>query len=355
MISYLIVISISALLMIIALPIVRELAIRLGLVDKPNLARKSHAEAVPLIGGILIYMTTVSCLILGKPILEIDNQHWLIFGLATFLLFLGVMDDRFDVRASYKLCIQICCAILLYLNGISIASLHGAFGVFALTPILDLALTLLVVVGVTNACNLIDGIDGLAGAFFVLAFAWLAYLFYEQGYLSNAMISLSLVSGLMLFLKYNISPKKKIFLGDGGTLFLGFILISFSIQYLSKYNVDAVLNWKMVSVPSILLIPVLDSARVYLFRLFNGKSPFKADRTHLHHLLIGLCANPVDCVKWILGLVVLHFVLFESMCHISSIEWATVSAILFFALNIWCLIQVEQYRKSNNIIEAMDR
>ena len=209
------------------------------------------------------------------------------------------------------------------------------------------ALTIIVITGVVNAFNLMDGVDGLVGGLSLLGFTmfFIASIFYDNYILGK--ISVIFIGAIIGFLKYNLS-KKKIFMGDAGSLFLGFILVTLGIQFMEKQRVsqDYGYAYGFLILLSFFSIPVLDSLRVYVGRMKRGNSPFKADKSHLHHLLLvaGLTHKKIS-IFVVLFCLILFFIGFGLISFFSTtliivaimtLFWAIVKLLLMIAnLNEW--------------------
>ncbi|MCU0437636.1 MAG: undecaprenyl/decaprenyl-phosphate alpha-N-acetylglucosaminyl 1-phosphate transferase [Raineya sp.] len=277
----------SLIFVIIITPLLRKMAIQVNLVDKPNI-RKIHHQNTPLIGGISIWIaSTITIVIAMLSWQEFLKIKWLWIG-GTILLFVGVLDDKNDIRASLKLAIQLLLAHFTFMQGIRITSLHGIFGIDTIPEEIQYILTIVVVTGVVNAFNLMDGIDGLAAGLAIIGlivFTWLAWITGNQLLMT---LYLSLIGALIGFLKYNFSKTKKIFMGDAGSLFLGFLLVVSAMILIQSAQKTEKITTVLPSVIGVLFLPVFDSLRVYRARIKQGKSPFKADKTHFHHLVLSL-------------------------------------------------------------------
>lgn len=276
---------VALLLTFILTPIFRKLAFRFQLVDSPN-QRKVHHAPIPLVGGLSIFFATTLTLLLAMPfeheILDFNN----IFIAAFILLLMGVIDDRFDLRASIKLAIQLILAHYIYGQGIKIESLHGFLGIYHLSPWVQYVLTIAVIAGVVNAFNLMDGIDGLAAGLAILGFGVFSAFSFMLGQQSIALVFLAIIGSLIAFLRFNLSKKQKVFMGDAGSLVLGFILVVSGISLLQSSQNSQLQTWISVGVIAVLFVPVMDALRVFRRRAKSGKSPFHADKTHLHHLVL---------------------------------------------------------------------
>ena len=290
----------------------KVLAVKIRLVDTPN-DRKLHKGSIPLIGGILIF---ISILITNLLLNTINNDlSWFLnyFVAGGLLLFIGVIDDRLDVRATVKLLIQLVLAAFAFYNGVRVESLNGVFGIYELPVIAQFFITVLGITGFINAFNLLDGVDGLASAYAFLTFAVFLILNSWIGNYHEALLHISICSALLIFLKFNLGSRiRKIFLGDAGSLFLGFSIVISGIQLMCNDSV-ATNSFNFSLVLCLLLVPLLDSIRVYLYRINRGRSPFKADRTHVHHLLVEAGVKPshatIIIISYVLFMIIVSFLL----------------------------------------------
>ena len=259
----------------------------MNLVDNPS-ERKTHSHPVPLIGGIAIILASGMALIIYPEFwIYIGQYNALVVG-SLLLLLIGVIDDKMDVRPILRLIIQIAIAHFVFDSGIRIDSMYGVFGVYELPVIAQYFLTMLVIVGTINAFNLMDGIDGLAAGLAIiglLAYSYIAILAHKE---FLVVLFVSLIGALIAFLRYNLSKKNKIFMGDAGSLVLGFILVVSGIILLQSTKGTSNISVSLAVVISVLALPVADSLRVYRKRIKQGYSPFRADRTHLHHMVLFL-------------------------------------------------------------------
>jgi UDP-GlcNAc:undecaprenyl-phosphate/decaprenyl-phosphate GlcNAc-1-phosphate transferase len=311
------------------IPALREVAIKINLVDKPNL-RKLHSRPVPLVGGLGIFVASSLALSLALP-LEADVVVFKnAYIAAAILLLMGVVDDRFDLKASLKLAIQLLLAHYMYSQGIKIESLHGFWGVYALDPSMQYALTVVVIAGAVNAFNLMDGIDGLAAGLAIagfVVFSLLAILNNQQG---MALVFLTCIGALIAFLRFNLSKSQKIFMGDAGSLTLGFVLVVTGIKLLQTAQDTDRASLTTLGVVAVLLVPVFDALRVFRRRMKSGKSPFSADKTHLHHLVLstGLKhrAASLSIVGLIAGVISFGYICFQ----VKGLTLAIVAMLLLF-------------------------
>lgn len=310
---------ISAILAGIIIPKILLIAFRKRLFDEPD-ERKIHTAAVPRLGGIAFMPSIIFslCFVIGIEVLlgsEWAHLHFglsldehgpearaqlasrflpLSFGLCAIMVMylVGIADDLIGVRYSAKFIAQIIAACLLALGGVRIDNLHGMFGIYELPWPLAWGLTMLLVVYITNAINLIDGIDGLASGLSGIAMAFYGFAFLSAGYWIYALLAFAGLGTLVPFFYYNVfgNPvmQKKIFMGDTGALTIGILLSFLAIK--TTYIIDGgiIASNIMVVAFAPLAIPCMDVLRVFMHRILRGKSPFLPDKTHIHHKLLAL-------------------------------------------------------------------
>jgi UDP-GlcNAc:undecaprenyl-phosphate GlcNAc-1-phosphate transferase len=291
-------------LIAIQLPLLIALFHRFQLLDQPD-ERKAHKKAIPAIGGIAIGLTMIE-LSLGFSLFRdfwIDNYA---IGVPLVVLMItGFWDDQRNLSSGVRFLVQLGCSLFLVYNGVSINNLGGMLGFSELPFWFDALLTVLTVAGVTNAFNLIDGIDGLAGGIAfsnLIVFALIGYL---SGYTGFMAVSITWAALVLVFLFYNWSPAK-VFMGDGGSLVFGFFFISMGLSIREE---TIVADWLSSSssiaiISALLIVPVTDTLRVFAFRISQGKSPYSADRNHLHHWII---RNRISHKIATLRILMLHF------------------------------------------------
>lgn len=272
-------------LSICIIPLMTIIAEKCKLVDIPN-ARKVHQKAIPLIGGLVIGV--IVALLAGLSSLKELKDISPIIITSYVMLLVGTLDDKTDIKAIYKLGIQICVSIIIASSGVRITSLYGLFGIYEINVYAQYLITVLVIAAAVNAFNLIDGIDGLAGSVAGIGFILLlAVTVIEKNYGLTKLVIL-FIGGIAAFLRYNFSNKNKVFLGNSGSLFLGYFLVSIGI-YITKFDHAASgFAYGLFFLLFVFTIPMIDSVRVYIDRVLMGKSPFKADKSHIHHYLLQL-------------------------------------------------------------------
>jgi UDP-GlcNAc:undecaprenyl-phosphate/decaprenyl-phosphate GlcNAc-1-phosphate transferase len=269
--------------MIVMPPLIR-LIYRFKLFDLPDL-RKEHITPIPTMGGIA---SCAGMLFACGLWFQFSRDNFIIsFFFSIAVLFaIGMMDDLKNLSARYKFAIQLAVALLIAFSGVRISNFNGLFGLYELPVAAQYTFTILAITGITNAFNLIDGIDGLAGGLGFMSLVILGLFLTLSGESNTAIIAFALGGGLLGFLYYNFNPAR-IFMGDTGSLVLGFVISVLCIKLiqLNSGTSNAVLPHAPVFVLSIVAIPVFDTLRVFSIRIWQGKSPFTPDKNHIHHLL----------------------------------------------------------------------
>ncbi len=238
-------------------------------------SRKIHKGSVPLIGGILIYLSSFFTILLSP--ITVDNTMMIVFYISSLLVLVGAYDDIYNLSPYKRLIIQILTIGLIINAGLSISELKSNTFTIDL-GIVGYVFTFFCLVAIINAFNFIDGIDGLCSISFLIPVLYL-YFTLNETLANNLLILLSI--NVIFFLIFNLGlfPNKKIFLGDSGSTFLGFIL-GFYLVYLSKNNyIDSFF------VPWLIALPIFDLLRVIIFRLKNKLNPAEPDLIHVHHIL----------------------------------------------------------------------
>lgn len=267
----------------IAIKLFKPIAIDVGLVDKPN-ARKRHQGQVPLIGGISIFVAVLAASLLWLPN-TLELRMYLIAS--AMMVFIGALDDKYDLRVRIRIVGQIIIAsLMIYGVGGYISNLGNLFGLgdIQLGPI-GIVFTYLAIIVVINAYNMVDGIDGLIGSLSLNTFTAIAILFLmngNQGYLTYPLIlATATLPYLMFNLGYFKKYSKKIFMGDAGSMFIGLSVIW--LLTIGTQGDNA--SFRPVTALWICAIPLMDMLAIVMRRYRKGKSPFKPDRDHLHHIL----------------------------------------------------------------------
>ncbi len=283
----------SGVLSFVLTPPVKRLAYKIGAVDIPKDTRRMHKRPIPRLGGLAIFFAfLVAAVLLGK----MNTQRvWILVG-AVIVVGLGIVDDRKALGAKFKFVVQIfAAAIPVVLGGLRIEVFTNPFvfsdSLYWSVGALSIPITIIWIVAITNAVNLIDGLDGLAvGVSSIASMTMLAVALFI-GEIEIAVILAALAGACVGFMPYNLNPAE-IFMGDTGSTFLGYMLATMSIQGLFK--VYALISF---AVPFLILgLPIFDTGFAMIRRVLSGRSPFSADRGHVHHRLIDMGFNQKQAV-----------------------------------------------------------
>ena len=264
-----------------------------------------HKRAISRLGGVSFFPTILfsCCVVLtlrtltgygisALPAVYILPECLLFISGMTLLYLIGIADDLVGVRYRQKFLIQIFCACLFPVAGLWINDFYGLFGLHAISCWIGIPFTVLSIVFITNAINLIDGIDGLASGLSSVALLVLGVLFIEKGLWVYSMLAFSTVGVLVPFFYYNVfgsaERARKIFMGDTGSLTLGYTLSFLAIKYSQNTESIPVTQGAFVIAFSTLIVPAFDVVRVVIVRIYNGKSPFEPDKNHIHHQFLAM-------------------------------------------------------------------
>ncbi len=272
-----------------AVPVIINICNLKNLMENP-IKRSSHETPTPTFGGIAIFSSTI----ISYMLWNFDDEGFLlhkVFAGLVILFFLGLKDDLYSLDALKKLGSQILVALIVVVGSdLRITSFFGIFGVYQIPYLFSIVFSIFLIVALINSFNLIDGVDGLSGGIAMIASAGFGFWFVLNNQWSLACLAFSLVGSLLAYLRYNFSTTNKIFMGDTGSLVVGFIVSVLAIQYvqLNVFNFGSNAMYRNAPVIAIvlLIVPIFDTLRVFSLRILKGKSPFKADRLHLHHLMI---------------------------------------------------------------------
>ena len=328
--------SVSFIISFLAIPVVLQIAEQKKLFDVPD-ERKVHTLPVASLGGVGIFGGFLLASLLSiQGYINPEFQYF--FAAAIVIFFLGLKDDLMVLSATKKFIGQmIAASILIHLGGIRLESMHGLFGFETLPEAFSLALSYLTIIVVINSFNLIDGVDGLAGTLGTLTMLAFGTYFFAIGQDAYALMAFALAGSLIAFLIFNHSPAK-IFMGDSGSLMIGLVNSIMVIKFISVADSQdvAVPVQSAVAVGfAILIVPLLDTLRVFSVRIFNGQSPFTPDRNHVHHLLLdrGLSHTAVTVI---LTTVNIMFILFAFFAKGMGTTWLmlTMIAIAFSGLGL---------------------
>ena len=315
------------------LPVLIHLANKKNLVDIPD-ERKIHTDPIPRFGGIGIFGGFLFSLLLNASI----NNQFIEFQylLAAFLIifFLGVGDDIMVLSPFKKFIGQLVASFILIFKGhLLISNLHGFLGIQQIPDVLSYLLTYITIIVIVNAINLIDGVDGLAGTLSLISTFLFGSWLYLNGDLAYSLIAFSLFGSILAFLYYNYHPAK-IFMGDAGSMMLGLINAILVIRFINLAPTARILA--VPASPAIgfglLLIPLMDTLRVFCIRLVHGVSPFSPDRNHIHHLFLDKGFSSVQTTFTLATLSLSFSLLFFCMASFNTTVVFSLEAILFFTI-----------------------
>lgn len=272
------------------IPRIRNTTLKLGYTDTPD-ARSSHQNTVPTFGGIAFYISLILTLFMLQK--EYDNAIIITLLVSiSILFFTGFKDDLRNSSPKAKLFGQLLAVSLLMLHSeFYISSLHGLFGIYEMPPIIGVPFSVFLFISIINAYNLIDGIDGLASMVGIVAAFSFGVLFYHLDLYFYTGICVALLSMLFAFLRFNFSTKKKIFMGDTGSLTIGFVLGILGMRLMTlDFETVSLIGIPRSGIPllflTILIVPTFDVSRVIFIRLIKKMSISSPDRNHIHHILI---------------------------------------------------------------------
>ncbi len=281
----------------IVIPLIIAFCRKFGYFDQPN-QRKVHHAAVPRLGGLAFLpsmaMGGVIAILLfyanTYATIDFHISAALMIAGATVVYLMGVMDDLLDLSANLKFFILAAGSAMMPLCNLQIDDLYGLFGLGALPLWVAYPLTVLVIMTIVNAINLIDGIDGLASGISIICLVALTYLFYDLRMSVFMMLSSALLGSVAMFFCFNVFGRVgqlKIFMGDAGSLILGYVLSYLGIKYMMTAEQDIYTDLNPILIPySLFIVPVFDLVRVAVTRLLDGQPMFKADQRHIHHVLM---------------------------------------------------------------------
>ncbi|MBC5732025.1 undecaprenyl/decaprenyl-phosphate alpha-N-acetylglucosaminyl 1-phosphate transferase [Pseudoflavonifractor sp. DSM 107456] len=283
---------------LITTPIVKSLAQKWGAVDVPKDGRRMHDHPIPRMGGLAIFLGFLLSVILFIPFVQTDGLGMQLQGMllgAVIIVVLGILDDIYALPALPKLIVQIVAAVIAVCSGNVIETISNpnifSNDLYWELGWLSIPVTVIWIVAVTNAVNLIDGLDGLACGVSTISSMTVLVIALTVAEPTVAVLMACLAGGCIGFLPYNTNPAK-IFMGDTGSTFLGYVLAVVSIQGLFKY-------YTLISfvVPFLMLgLPIFDTCFAFIRRIAHGQSPMHADRSHIHHRLIDMGLNQKQAV-----------------------------------------------------------
>lgn len=311
---YILALIIALLASFLLTPYIKQLAVKIGAVDKPD-KRKVHTQVMPRLGGLAIYLATMLAIVCSMPITR-DLLGILLGG--TWIVIVGVLDDKYSLPARVKLAGQVIAAVILVAFDVKIEWLNNPFGGYFYLEYLSIPFTVFWVISFINVVNLIDGLDGLAAGVSGIASITVLLVAVHQGYFPVATLTAALAGGIIGFIHYNFNPAT-IFMGDTGSMFIGYMLAAISIFGAVKSAATIALL-----VPAIALgLPIMDTAFAILRRYSNGRPIFQPDKGHLHHRLLAMGLSQRQAVLLMYGISIVlclaAFVLAEANVYVAAV------------------------------------
>lgn len=337
---------IAFLITITVIPAIITVAKVKKLYDEPDDKRKLHKEPIPSLGGLGMFIGFIFSLLLTVSFSTEASEFQYYIAAFLIIFFLGMKDDIIIISPVKKFIGQvIAAAILIFKAHLVITNMHGLLGIYSLNPVFSYLLTAFALVVIINAFNLIDGVDGLAGSLGLISSLVFGVFFLINKNIPYAILSFAFAGSLAAFLVYNFHPAK-IFMGDTGSLIIGLlnsILVIKFIETGSDYSYHPVASTPAIGF-GILLVPLMDTLRVFAIRIINGHSPFKPDRNHIHHLLLNYGLNhrnvTITCILVTLIITALTFV-FQNIGIGSLI---VCQAVIFFSLVYFLQVKSSKYK-----------
>lgn len=279
----------SFILVIVTIPPILRTAQAKNLFDHVN-ERKIHIHVVPPLGGVAIFIAFTLTSIVATDGYSFDSLKYIIASVI-LIFFIGLKDDLMDISAKKKFIVQVFATVVLVLLGnIVFTDLHGVLFLHKIESIPAIFISIFLLLAIINAYNLIDGIDGLASGLGIISSLFFGIWFFINHQIQFSILSFALTGSLLAFFIFNVFGKKyKMFMGDTGSLILGLILSVLVVKF-NEFNLDSNIPWHIKSSPAVsfvlVIVPLIDTFMVMIIRIARGRSPFSADRNHIHHKLL---------------------------------------------------------------------
>src|SRR5215213_122144 len=332
--------SVSFIITMLAIPAIMKVAKEKKLYDLPD-ARKLHTKPIASLGGVGIFIGFFLAILLTLSGTD-TREFQFFFASAIVIFFLGLKGCILILSATKKFLGQLAAtAIIIHLGNIRLSSMHGFLGIYELPEVIGYLLSYVTIIVVVNAYNLIDGVDGLAGSLGVMTMSIFGTYFFLADMPAYSLLAFAMAGSLLAFLTFNFHPAK-IFMGDSGSLLIGLVNAILVIKFITVSDsglVPVQLNSAVAIGFSILIVPLLDTLRVFSMRIAKGRSPFSPDRNHIHHLLLDKGLNhryvTFSCVGLNLSFIAMAYfgralgptVL---ICLMVSISFCMIMALMFF-------------------------
>jgi UDP-N-acetylmuramyl pentapeptide phosphotransferase/UDP-N-acetylglucosamine-1-phosphate transferase len=346
---YLLSFIVAAMAVFVVHPSLVKIAHLKSIVDNPD-ARKLNKEPVPVLGGVGVFFGIMFSLSVAGYYVEGMNIQFELIIAMLIMLYTGVGDDILQLSPRLRFALQIfVVCLMMFLGGIYIDDFHGLWGIGRLPWYIAVTLTIFSCVGIINSINLIDGVDGLCSGYGVFASLAFAFCFLRMGDVSYAILAFAVAGAIFPFMLHNMFGERyKMFLGDGGSLVLGFICSLYVMRVIQSGN--EVVSESTISLTlAVLAIPVFDTLRVMTARIIAKRSPFSPDKTHLHHMFIRLGYSHVITalnVIFLNGLVVLIWRLCKKLNLSGEVQlYVVIACGLLFTTGLYYTVEYLEKNK----------
>lgn len=337
----------SGALSFFSIPMILKISKKKNLMDFPG-ERSSHDIKIPNLGGIALFYSIGIC----APIFahELFATYKFLFASLVILLYIGIIDDIMDIKPYNKLFAQIIVAILMVIGSdVRLKSFFGFLGFYEISYIFSVVISIFIFIILINAFNLIDGIDGLAGTFSIISCLIYGLGYFHLGEYNYPMVSLCviIIGALLGFLYYNLSnnPKQKIFMGDTGSMSIGFLLVFTTFYFIDLFDYNNnvnIPNYHLDTAPvlafSAIIVPIIDTLSVIIIRLLNKQSPLKADKNHIHHKLLNLGLTHKQAslciILYYCMIIIITYILRHTEIHLLSVIVLTLGFLGAYLPNI---------------------
>lgn len=333
-----------------------SIATKKGLFKAVN-GRSSHNGNIPDFGGVILF---ASIFITSLLLIQFPHPEMQYVLLAFALIWaIGLFDDLMVMPAKKKLAAEVIVSLIIVVGGgLYFTNFHGLLGIYEIPKVTGMLFTLFMMVGIINAINMIDGIDGLCSGIAIISISAFSFWFFKNGYINYSIIGFTSVASLIPFFIRNVfSVERKIFLGDNGSMLLGVIISVLAIKFC---ELETITNRWMHTENSpavaftIIAIPVLDTVRIILVRIYQRKSPLYADKSHIHHRMLILLNNSHKKSTFILLMLHLSFIIMAMFCTRLTNEELIIITITAFS-TIYGLLYLNAKKVLKNIPLIFDK
>lgn len=347
-----------------AIPSVIHVAKVKHLFDEPG-ERASHTTKVPTLGGFAIFAGLLFSVVFWMPFSKLGDLQYILCSLIIIFL-VGAKDDILPLSPAKKFAGELLAtAILVFRADVRITSLYGVFGVQDLHYLPSVLLSMFTIIVIINAINLIDGINGLSGSVGSLICVAFGGWFYLNGNVEIVIIAAALTGALCAFLHYNFTPAR-IFMGDTGSLLVGLVCAVLAVQFIEEnkvYHGPTTIQSVPAVAIGVLIIPLVDTLRVFTVRMMRGRSPFSPDRNHIHHLLLDLGLSHMQATGVLFFVNVFFVIMSYSLQHIGTINlllviWAlalSMAGLLFYTVKRKRAKQLAQAQPLENLKKPLPK